>query len=141
MKTENKLKNHSVLNVLSALLLIILVQSCKTADYLESTHTSSDLFGTWVAKVDEPVGGKCTIEVEWKSDFTAVVLFKYKNGELYNSSSKWEYQDPNYNEVFPDGGTGAAFVKWINKNKFMLIIEENQDTENYEGRERVYKRK
>ncbi len=141
MKTENKFKNRSALYVTSALFIIILAQACKTSDYVESTHPSSDLFGTWVTKVDEPVDGKCTIEVDWKSDFTTAVLFKYKNGTVYKTSSTWEYQDPNYNEVFPEGDTGAALIKWVNKNKFKLIIVENQDTENYKGRVRVYKRK
>jgi hypothetical protein len=106
-----------------------------------NARTEKDFYGTWVTKVNEPIDGKCKIEVEWKSDNTTSILFKYKNGMTINHSSKWKYKHPNYEEVFPDGIIGKATIDWINDNKFKLTIVENQDTENYKGRVRVYKRK
>jgi hypothetical protein len=121
------------------LLIIFSVFSCKTADV--GIYTAKNLFGTWFTIVDEPVDGKCTIEVQWNSDYTTKIDFKYENGQVYTTSSKWEYNDPIYYEIFPDGTNGKAKIKWINKNKFELMIIENQDTENYQGRVRVFERK
>lgn len=103
-------------------------------------YTQKNIYGVWETNVDEPVDGKCTIRVVWKSDNTADATFNYENGNVYKTTVKWNYKDGIYDEVYEDGSTGKAKIVWVNKNEFKLYIVENQDTENYEGRFRVYKR-
>jgi hypothetical protein len=124
-------------------IIAVLFLLAASATFAQTTkqRTEKDFYGTWVTKVKEPVDSKCVIEVVWKSDNTTSILFKPKKGVVTKHSSKWKYNAPYYEEIFPDGSTGKAEIIWINDNKFKLIIIENQDTENYKGRVRVYKRK
>lgn len=137
-----KLKKHSLLLKAVIILLVTVITSCKSSDSLKQSYTDSDLYGVWYTEVNEPVDGKCTIEVEWKADKTTDINFIYEKGNTFKTKSKdWEYKHPMYNEVYDDGSKGQAKIKWINKDKFELEIIENQDTQNYKGRIRVYKRK
>ncbi len=105
------------------------------------TYSEKSFYGTWFTIVDEPVDGKCTIEVEWKANNTTDVVFKYANGKEYRTHTKWKYKAPNYDEVYEDGSTGKAIITWVNKDKFQLKIIENQDTKDYKNIVRIYERK
>lgn len=105
------------------------------------TYSESSFYGRWFTKINDPGQGAGVIEVYWKSDKTTEIKFKYDNGATFNTSSKWKYKHPYYEEVFPDGSQGKALITWVNEDKFKLTIKENQDTENYSGITRVFERK
>jgi len=106
----------------------------------QKVYSEPDLCGNWITKVNEPIDGKCKILVTWNKNNTAEIAFFYKDNEPYFTNSRWSYDGEFYYETYDGGEKGKAKIEWINKNKFKLIIIENQDTENYKGRVRVYKR-
>jgi len=105
------------------------------------SYTESNFYGDWFTKVNEPINGNCTIEVKWKPNNTTSIRFIYESGKVIETSSKWKYTDPYYDEVFPDGTKGRAKIVWLSPDKFKLIILENQDTENYKNIYRIFERK
>jgi len=104
-------------------------------------YNEKSLVGRWFTKINDPATGSGVIDVYWKADKTTDIKFLYDNGQVYNTSSKWKYNHPYYEEVFPDGAIGKATIAWVNEDKFKLTIKQNQDTENYSGVTRTFERK
>jgi|GEM_PF-1850999 len=126
--------------LIKVLVLSYVLISASVLVFAQKSYTEKNLYGNWKTKVKEPVDGKCTILVTWYDNHTTDVAFYYKNAETYYTNTKWSYDGEFYNETYNGGQKGKAIIKWVNKNKFKLIIIENQDTDNYKGRVRVFKR-
>ncbi|TAF63319.1 MAG: hypothetical protein EAZ55_14100 [Cytophagales bacterium] len=115
----------------------VVLQSCKPQMYGRET-----LLGTWVTNVDEPLDGKCTIEFTAHNDNTTSYQFLYENGDSFSGRGlEWKYKCGVFREKYGDGSRGVAKIKWIDENKFDLVILKNQKTELYKGRIRTYERK
>ena len=138
INSENVSKNVKALILLNLFIGFALLSSLSVQ--AQKTITEPYFYGTWITKVNEPVDGKCKIKVVWKEDNTTEIQFIYKNKLPYVTKSVWTYKDGLYQEIYEDGGEGKASIRWINDNKFALTIIENQATNLYKGKVRIYKR-
>jgi len=83
-----------------------------------SKYSESGFYGTWISRVSDVVYRNVTVEVDWNADKTAEVRFISNKRTAFKTSSKWKYQDPYYEEVYPNGVIARAKITWVNANKF-----------------------